>query len=123
MTIVLPGWDCPNCQVFNGEAKEPLDNCRHCATPKPSSLDQAFAALQKTHRQALENLTEVQAQCTELVLENRALRAETDAARLGYNELVLENLKLKEELIKVVAANHKLQYEAEAAVFQGRPFG
>jgi hypothetical protein len=77
--ILLPGWDCPSCLVFNGAAKEDLQACRSCATPKPSSLDQAFKALQDTHKQALENLTSVQARCTELVLENRALKDKLEA--------------------------------------------
>ncbi len=28
--IVLPGWSCEMCKVFNGEAKEPRDECRAC---------------------------------------------------------------------------------------------
>jgi hypothetical protein len=33
--IVLPGWTCPNCGGFNGEAKERLIVCRCCPTPRP----------------------------------------------------------------------------------------
>jgi hypothetical protein len=111
--ILLPGWDCPSCQVFNGEAKEPLECCRHCATPKPSNLDQAFAALQKTHKQALANLTEVQTRCTELVLENRALRTKVDALLMSDRSW-LRHAEAKEEEIR--------KLKAEAAVFEGRHF-
>jgi hypothetical protein len=76
--ILLPGWDCPNstCGVFNGTVKEDLKVCRCCATPRPSDLDLAFKRLQKTHEQALSNLTSVQERCTELVMENRRLRGQ-----------------------------------------------
>jgi len=29
-SLILPGWDCPDCKCFNGEAKERLENCRYC---------------------------------------------------------------------------------------------
>ena len=28
--LVLPGWTCPRCGVFNGEAKEKRTECRAC---------------------------------------------------------------------------------------------
>lgn len=31
----LPGWFCPKCRVFNGEAKSILSECRACEAPKP----------------------------------------------------------------------------------------
>ena len=34
--ILLPGWDCPSCLVFNGSAKELLSECRSCGTARPS---------------------------------------------------------------------------------------
>ncbi len=30
MTIVLKGWDCPNCRRFNGEEKEKRVECSSC---------------------------------------------------------------------------------------------
>lgn len=35
--LLLPGWFCPapECGVFNGEAKEPLDECRCCGGARP----------------------------------------------------------------------------------------
>lgn len=36
--IVLPGWDCPKCRAFNGEAKEIRLTCRACDTPKESAI-------------------------------------------------------------------------------------
>ena len=32
--IVLPGWSCTVCGVFNGAAKEPRDDCRACGAAK-----------------------------------------------------------------------------------------
>lgn len=32
-TIVLPGWVCAHCGVFNGSAKEILLSCRACTMP------------------------------------------------------------------------------------------
>ena len=32
--IVLIGWKCTHCQVFNGESKEPLTHCRACGQSK-----------------------------------------------------------------------------------------
>lgn len=34
--IVLPGWHCPSCKAFNGEAKEVLIHCRACGIAKPT---------------------------------------------------------------------------------------
>lgn len=31
---VVPGWVCSECQGFNGEAKERLEQCRACGTPR-----------------------------------------------------------------------------------------
>lgn len=33
--LVLPGWSCPSCGGFNGEAKEILEKCRACGTSRP----------------------------------------------------------------------------------------
>lgn len=33
---VFPHWRCPNCQAFNGEAKERLEQCRACGTRRPA---------------------------------------------------------------------------------------
>lgn len=30
MSIVLRGWTCPSCKVFNGEEKAPRVDCRSC---------------------------------------------------------------------------------------------
>lgn len=30
MSIVLEGWDCPVCRIFNGEIKEKRSDCRSC---------------------------------------------------------------------------------------------
>lgn len=30
---ILPGWTCPKCGVFNGEAKETRLDCRSCSAP------------------------------------------------------------------------------------------
>ena len=30
MTIVLPGWSCPTCRAFNGEAVQRYEACRAC---------------------------------------------------------------------------------------------
>jgi hypothetical protein len=32
--LYLPGWTCSGCGVFNGEAKEPLIECRGCGGRK-----------------------------------------------------------------------------------------
>ncbi len=37
MTILLPGWSCPNCMAFNGDAKEFLQKCRCCEFDRPVS--------------------------------------------------------------------------------------
>ncbi len=34
--LVLPGWCCPQCKVFNGEAKEERVDCRACAFRRES---------------------------------------------------------------------------------------
>lgn len=34
-TIILPGWTCPVCHGFNGEAKERLEKCRACEGARP----------------------------------------------------------------------------------------
>jgi hypothetical protein len=34
--IILPGWHCPKCQGFNGDAKERLTSCRACEAPRPT---------------------------------------------------------------------------------------
>ena len=33
--IVLPGWTCPKCKAFTGEAKERHESCIHCDGPRP----------------------------------------------------------------------------------------
>lgn len=35
--ILLPGWFCPNCTAFNGDAKEFLQKCRCCEFDRPVS--------------------------------------------------------------------------------------
>lgn len=34
--IVLPGWNCPSCQAFNGSAREELTHCRCCGVARPA---------------------------------------------------------------------------------------
>lgn len=34
--ILLPGWTCPACRIFNGEQKERLEICRSCDAPRPT---------------------------------------------------------------------------------------
>lgn len=89
--ILLPGWDCSNpvCGVFNGSGKTELTHCRCCGVPRPSDLDLAFKRLQKTHEQAIANLSSVQARCTELVLENRRLKGQ---ARERIRDVLQEQL-------------------------------
>jgi hypothetical protein len=65
MSLTLPGWFCDTCKVFNGEAKERPPECRACGAPRPRQDDETM----------LETLTRTQGRCTELLLENRALRA------------------------------------------------
>jgi hypothetical protein len=36
MCMILPGWTCGSCHVFNGEAKEVLSVCRCCQAPRPA---------------------------------------------------------------------------------------
>jgi hypothetical protein len=36
--MILPGWQCPKCQGFNGEAKEELTRCRSCDSVKPITV-------------------------------------------------------------------------------------
>lgn len=80
---LLPHWDCPNpaCGAFNGLVKEDTKICRCCGAPRPSDLDLAFKRLQKTYEQANANLTTVQERCTELVTENRELKARLAGTR------------------------------------------
>lgn len=33
--LVLPGWFCPVCRAFNGEAMGPMLKCRACQKEKP----------------------------------------------------------------------------------------
>ena len=33
LSIVLPGWSCTKCGVFNGAAKELRNDCRSCGAP------------------------------------------------------------------------------------------
>lgn len=35
--VLLPGWDCPECRAFNGDAKERLTRCRCCDAARPES--------------------------------------------------------------------------------------
>jgi hypothetical protein len=78
--ILLPGFDCsnPDCRAFNGTAKEERATCRCCGTPRPINLEKTM----------LENLTSVQARCTELLLENRELKLQRDVARGEINMLL-----------------------------------
>ena len=39
--VVLPGWICGACGVFNGSAKEVLLACRACDAPRGPELDEA----------------------------------------------------------------------------------
>jgi hypothetical protein len=36
--MILPGWQCPKCHGFNGEAKEELTRCRSCDSVKPITV-------------------------------------------------------------------------------------
>lgn len=38
MTIELPGWSCPKCKAFNGDAKERLSKCRACDAQRPKAI-------------------------------------------------------------------------------------
>jgi hypothetical protein len=41
--VILEGWHCPNCRVFNGEAKEVLPICRACPTEWPKRITTPMA--------------------------------------------------------------------------------
>lgn len=34
--ILLPGWTCPGCRSFNGEAKKKIEVCRCCGVGRPA---------------------------------------------------------------------------------------
>ena len=36
--LILPGWFCDRCRVFNGEAKARLESCRCCDGGRPVDL-------------------------------------------------------------------------------------
>jgi hypothetical protein len=72
--VLLPGWQCPGCLVFNGDAKERLEACRCCGGPRPKNTDEAFQMLAKTHATVLGNLRDTQARCSELLLSYRNLK-------------------------------------------------
>jgi hypothetical protein len=77
--ILLPGFDCsnPSCRGWTGLAKENHKVCRFCGAPRPINLEKTM----------LENLTHVQARCTELLLENRELKQ-----RIAVAEKTIEML-------------------------------
>lgn len=33
---LLPGWVCPVCEGFNGDARKPQSECRACGQPRPA---------------------------------------------------------------------------------------
>jgi hypothetical protein len=41
--MILEGWHCPTCHVFNGEEKSILSVCRSCATERPKRISTALA--------------------------------------------------------------------------------
>jgi hypothetical protein len=41
--MILDGWHCPTCHVFNGEEKSILLVCRSCATERPKRISTALA--------------------------------------------------------------------------------
>jgi hypothetical protein len=88
MTIELPGWTCPSCLAFNGDAKERLAECRACCHPRPGGLDESFARLQATTRAVLVNLDDVQNRASSLMLENQKLKQVLRAIRRDVDPLV-----------------------------------
>lgn len=41
--MILEGWHCPSCHVFNGEEKSILSICRACNTERPKRITTAMA--------------------------------------------------------------------------------
>jgi hypothetical protein len=41
--MILEGWHCSECRVFNGEAKEVLHICRSCGAARPKLISTPFA--------------------------------------------------------------------------------
>ena len=83
--ILLPGWDCHICGMFTGTAREDHKVCRCCGTPRQDDGARAYVRSVKEHldhpvtgqhlRAVYDNLTSTQERCTELLFENRDLKA------------------------------------------------
>jgi hypothetical protein len=41
--VILEGWHCPSCHVFNGEEKSILSICRACDTERPKRITTTMA--------------------------------------------------------------------------------
>jgi hypothetical protein len=41
--MILEGWHCPSCHVFNGEEKSILSTCRACPTERPKRITTPMA--------------------------------------------------------------------------------
>jgi len=62
VTALLDGWNCGNCKIFNGAAKEWLKKCRSCGQPGPSRPGPE----KETYKVwPLENVTKLRAQVSE----------------------------------------------------------
>jgi hypothetical protein len=75
--IILPGWNCASCLVFNGEEKAPQGECRSCGAAR-KTFGLPLESVMQRMRLLEENLSSVQTRCKELLEDNRMLRAKLE---------------------------------------------
>jgi uncharacterized membrane protein len=100
---MMPGWSCPECRAFNGEAKKERVECRVCGAlhvqgelaPEegPVIERQVAESLLRENRQLREALSRVQGRSTEILEECRRLRREAsaNASRADVVDMVTES--------------------------------
>jgi hypothetical protein len=82
MNSLLPGWSCPHCQTFNGEAKKALARCRHCdllhvpelTVPDEGELRQELFRAYRQIRELSEALTRTQDRSSQILQEYRDMK-------------------------------------------------
>lgn len=67
MTALLDGWNCGNCKVFNGAAKEWLSECRSCGQPGPKT---SGAAADSAKEEPFLTILNSEPRITELLLSS-----------------------------------------------------
>jgi predicted HAD superfamily Cof-like phosphohydrolase len=100
VTALLDGWNCGNCKVFNGSAKEWLAKCRSCGQPGPSKPEPQ----KETYKVwPLENVTKLRAQVSEF---HRMIGApiNTTPQVPSYERISLRLKLIAEEVFELIEA-------------------